>query len=72
MLREEDVADGDVHLGDSQTNQVLDPSYDVSVCTQGNKTLRPTLLLPRTSLLGSWLNKGSSTSFYGMHRASSG
>src|SRR5215213_7979857 len=33
LLREEDVADGDVHLGDSQTNQVLDPSYDVPAHT---------------------------------------
>src|SRR5829696_2209854 len=30
LLREEDVVDGDVHLGDSQAKQVLDPPYDVA------------------------------------------
>src|SRR5215203_5751118 len=29
LLREEDVADGDVHLGHSQSNQTLNPHYDV-------------------------------------------
>ena len=29
LLEEEDVVDGDVHLGDSQTNQALNPPYDV-------------------------------------------
>src|SRR3712207_7790949 len=30
LLREEDVVDGDVHLGDPQAKQVLDPPYDVA------------------------------------------
>src|SRR3712207_4140519 len=30
LLREEDVVDGDVHLGDPQAKQVLYPPYDVA------------------------------------------
>src|SRR3712207_9402667 len=30
LLREEDVVYGDVHLGDPQAKQVLDPPYDVA------------------------------------------
>src|SRR5215207_3918083 len=29
LLGDEDIADGDVHLGHSQTNPTLDPPYDV-------------------------------------------
>src|SRR5215208_7190087 len=44
LLREEDVADGDVHLGDSQTNQVLNPSYDVPAHSLSYLVDGPTVL----------------------------
>src|SRR5829696_2622567 len=43
LLREEDVADGDVHLGNSQTNQVLDPSYDVRAYSLSHLVDGPTV-----------------------------
>src|SRR5215208_743412 len=44
LLREEDVADGNVHLGNSQTNQVLDPSYDVPANSLSYLVDGPTVL----------------------------
>src|SRR5918999_4477928 len=35
LLGEEDVVDGDAHLGDSQTNQALNPPYDVRAHSLG-------------------------------------
>src|SRR5215208_5944201 len=44
LLREEDVADGDVHLGDSRSNQVLDPPYDVPAHSLSDLVDGPTVL----------------------------
>src|SRR5829696_5266373 len=44
LLREEDVADGDVHLGDSQTNQTLNPPYDVPAHSLSYLVDGPTVL----------------------------
>src|SRR5215210_1341933 len=44
LLREEDVGDGDVHLGDPQANQVLDLPYDVAAHGLGYPVDDPTVL----------------------------
>src|SRR5215210_1838862 len=44
LLREEDVGDGDVHLGHFQSNQVLDPPYDVAAHGLGYPVDDPTVL----------------------------
>jgi hypothetical protein len=43
-MREEDVGDGDVHLGDPQSNQVLDLPYDVAAHGLGYPVDDPTVL----------------------------
>src|SRR5215213_1168046 len=44
LLREEDVADGDVYLSDSQTNQTLNPHYDVRAHSLSYLVDDPTVL----------------------------
>ena len=49
LLREEDVADGDVHLGNSQTNQTLNPPYDVRAHSLSYLVDGPTVLNAHSS-----------------------
>src|ERR671915_997431 len=44
LLRKEDVVDGDAHLGDSQTNQALNPPYDVGAHSLGYLVDSPAVL----------------------------
>src|SRR5918997_6085290 len=44
LLGEEDVVDGDGHLGDPQTNQALNPPYDVRAHSLGYLVDSPAVL----------------------------